>query len=207
MVGLGPTVFCVPTAGRQVDGGTRVLRPASRAGAERGRHRRRQRPGAAQATWRPRMGPAPTGTAIALRASVLACVRDAAMCRGGGLGRAGAGQIRGRLPRWRATNLLDEVLLRWARCSPASSGRRTHARAACPRARACTSRHRSADPGAAQANEAARQVAFDPRCAQPVVRFSTIENSSYMPIAIAPTTTSPAKARPICIDEPAEMSR
>jgi hypothetical protein len=197
----------LPMAWRQGDGGTRVLRPASRAGTELDRRRRPQRPGAAPAAGRPRMGPAPAGTAIALRASVLACVRNAAMFRGGGLGRAGAGQIRGRLPSWRATNLLDEVLPRWARCSPASPGRRTHARAARPRARACTNRHRSADPGAAQANEAARQVAFDPRCAHPVVRFSTIENSSYMPIAIAPTTTSPAKARPICIDEPAEMSR
>jgi hypothetical protein len=68
-------------------------------------------------------------------------------------------------------------------------------------------RHGSADPGAAHANEASRQAAFDPRCAHPVVRLSTIENSSYMPIAIAPTTTSPANARPICIDEPAEMSK
>ena len=42
---------------------------------------------------------------------------------------------------------------------------------------------------------------------EPVVRCSTIANSSYMPIAIAPTTTRPAKARPICIDEPAEISR
>ena len=51
------------------------------------------------------------------------------------------------------------------------------------------------------------QVAFEPRCAHPVVRRSTTENSSYIPIAIAPTATSPAKASPICIDEPAEMSR
>ena len=33
-----------------------------------------------------------------------------------------------------------------------------------------------------------------PRCAQPVVRFSITENSSYIAIAMAPTTTRPAKA-------------
>ncbi len=45
------------------------------------------------------------------------------------------------------------------------------------------------------------------RCAQPVVRFSITANSSYMIIAIAPITTRPPNARPICIDEPAEISR
>jgi hypothetical protein len=47
----------------------------------------------------------------------------------------------------------------------------------------------------------------EPRCAQPVVCFSTMLNSSYIAIAIAPTTSKPAKARPICMAEPAEISR
>ncbi len=47
----------------------------------------------------------------------------------------------------------------------------------------------------------------DPRRAQPVVCFSSTLKSSYITIAIAPTTIKPAKARPICIDEPAEISR
>lgn len=47
----------------------------------------------------------------------------------------------------------------------------------------------------------------EPRCAQPVVCFSTKLNSSYMTIAIAPTTTNPAKAKPICMADPAEMSK
>ena len=34
----------------------------------------------------------------------------------------------------------------------------------------------------------------EPRCAQPVVRFSIHENSSYIAIAMAPIVTSPAKA-------------
>ena len=59
----------------------------------------------------------------------------------------------------------------------------------------------------AAARGASPQAAFEPRCAQPVVRFSISENSSYIPIAIAPTTTRPENARPICIDEPAEISR
>ena len=54
---------------------------------------------------------------------------------------------------------------------------------------------------------ATAQAAFEPRCAHAVVRFSTTEKSSYMPIAINPTTTRPENARPICIDEPAEISR
>ena len=37
-------------------------------------------------------------------------------------------------------------------------------------------------------------VACEPRCAQPVVRFSTHENNSYIAIAITPIVTSPAKA-------------
>lgn len=45
------------------------------------------------------------------------------------------------------------------------------------------------------------------RCAQAVVRFSISANSSYITIAIAPTTTRPAKATLICIDEPADISR
>ena len=45
------------------------------------------------------------------------------------------------------------------------------------------------------------------RWAQPVVCFSMKLKSSYITIAIAPTTTRPAKARPICMAEPAEMSR
>ena len=48
---------------------------------------------------------------------------------------------------------------------------------------------------------------FPPRCAHPVVRFSTIANSSYIAIAITPMTTNPANASPICIDDPADMSR
>ena len=51
------------------------------------------------------------------------------------------------------------------------------------------------------------QVFWLPRCAQPVVRFSIALNSSYMSMAMAPTTTNPAKARPICIADPAEISR
>ena len=47
----------------------------------------------------------------------------------------------------------------------------------------------------------------EPRCAQPVVCFSTQLNSSYMTMAIAPTTTKPAKAKPICMAEPAEISK
>ncbi|MCW5613448.1 MAG: MFS transporter, partial [Rubrivivax sp.] len=39
-----------------------------------------------------------------------------------------------------------------------------------------------------------RQAACEPRCAQPVVRFSIHENNSYIAIAIAPMVTSPAKA-------------
>jgi len=47
----------------------------------------------------------------------------------------------------------------------------------------------------------------EPRCAHPVVCFSTTLKSSYISIAMAPTTISPAKARPICMAEPAEISR
>ena len=46
-----------------------------------------------------------------------------------------------------------------------------------------------------------------PRCAQPVVRFSMMAKSSYMAMAIAPITTSPAKASGIFIEEPADTSR
>src|SRR6476661_3059809 len=42
------------------------------------------------------------------------------------------------------------------------------------------------------------QAAWDPRWAQPVVCCSMTLNSSYITIAIAPTTTRPANARPIC---------
>ena len=52
-----------------------------------------------------------------------------------------------------------------------------------------------------------RHQSCDPRCAHAVVFFSMVLKSSYISIAIAPTTTSPLKARPICIDEPAEISR
>lgn len=47
----------------------------------------------------------------------------------------------------------------------------------------------------------------DPRWAQPVVRFSIQLNSSYITMAMAPTTIRPANASPICMDEPALMSR
>ena len=47
----------------------------------------------------------------------------------------------------------------------------------------------------------------DPRCAHAVVCISILLNNSYISIAMAPTTTRPAKARPICIAEPAEISR
>ena len=47
----------------------------------------------------------------------------------------------------------------------------------------------------------------DPRCAQAVVRFSIQLNNSYITMAMAPTTIRPANARPICMDEPALMSR
>jgi hypothetical protein len=52
-----------------------------------------------------------------------------------------------------------------------------------------------------------RQVFWLPRCAQPVVCFSTQLNSSYITMAITPTTSRPLKARPICMEEPALMSR
>lgn len=55
--------------------------------------------------------------------------------------------------------------------------------------------------------ETCRYELCEPRCAQPVVRFSIVLNNSYISIAIAPTTTSPEKARPICMAEPAEISR
>jgi hypothetical protein len=45
------------------------------------------------------------------------------------------------------------------------------------------------------------------RWAQPVVCFSTKLNNSYMIMAMAPTTTKPANAKPICMAEPAEMSK
>lgn len=47
----------------------------------------------------------------------------------------------------------------------------------------------------------------EPRCAQPVVCFSTQLKISYITMAMAPTTTKPAKARPICMAEPAEISK
>ena len=56
-------------------------------------------------------------------------------------------------------------------------------------------------------NEGGNQWLCEPRCAQPVVRFSTQLNSSYMAMAMAPTTSKPADARPICMEEPAEISR
>ena len=40
-----------------------------------------------------------------------------------------------------------------------------------------------------------------------MVCFSIMLKSSYMIMAIAPTTTKPANAKPICIAEPAEMSK
>ena len=51
------------------------------------------------------------------------------------------------------------------------------------------------------------QAAWLPRCAQPVVCFSIQLNSSYMTMAMMPTTSRPLKARPICMELPAEMSR
>jgi hypothetical protein len=51
------------------------------------------------------------------------------------------------------------------------------------------------------------QCPCDPRCAQPVRRFSSTEKNSYITMAMAPTTTRPAKARPICMLLPAETSR
>jgi len=39
------------------------------------------------------------------------------------------------------------------------------------------------------------QAACEPRCAQPVVRISIHEKSSYMAMAMAPITTRPANAR------------
>ncbi len=47
----------------------------------------------------------------------------------------------------------------------------------------------------------------EPRCAHPVVCFSMKLKSSYMAMAMAPTTSKPLKARPICMAEPAEISR
>lgn len=47
----------------------------------------------------------------------------------------------------------------------------------------------------------------EPRCAQAVVCFSITANSSYMAMAITPTVSSPANARPICMAEPAEISK
>ncbi len=47
----------------------------------------------------------------------------------------------------------------------------------------------------------------DPRCAQAVVWRSITLNNSYITIAITPTTTRPANANPICMAEPAEISR
>ena len=51
------------------------------------------------------------------------------------------------------------------------------------------------------------QIACDPRCAQPVVRFSIHEKSSYMAMAIAPMVTSPAKASDMRCCEPAVCIR
>eukprot|EP01022_Parablepharisma_sp_SALTPOND_P021557 TRINITY_DN427_c2_g1_i1.p1 TRINITY_DN427_c2_g1~~TRINITY_DN427_c2_g1_i1.p1 ORF type:complete len:1458 (+),score=547.10 TRINITY_DN427_c2_g1_i1:21634-26007(+) len=46
-----------------------------------------------------------------------------------------------------------------------------------------------------------------PRCAQAVVRRSTMANNSYMAMAMAPITTRPAKASGIFMDDPADTSR
>lgn len=46
-----------------------------------------------------------------------------------------------------------------------------------------------------------------PRCAQPVIRFSSTANSSYMTIAITAITTSPANASGIFMADPADTSR
>ena len=50
-------------------------------------------------------------------------------------------------------------------------------------------------------------VFCEPRCAQPVVCFSMKLKSSYITMAMIPTTSKPLNARPICIDEPAEINR
>ena len=46
-----------------------------------------------------------------------------------------------------------------------------------------------------------------PRCAQPVVCFSIQLNNSYMAMAITPTTSKPLKAKPICMELPAEINK
>jgi len=60
---------------------------------------------------------------------------------------------------------------------------------------------------ASRARSLATHSPCEPRCAQPVVRFSMALKSSYMAMAIAPTTTKPENAKPICMAEPAEISR
>ena len=47
------------------------------------------------------------------------------------------------------------------------------------------------------------QVFCEPRCAQPVVCFSTKLNNSYIAMAIAPITTRPAKASAMRCCDPA----
>ena len=46
-----------------------------------------------------------------------------------------------------------------------------------------------------------------PLWAQPVVCFSIQLNSSYITMAMMPTTSRPENAKPICIELPAEISR
>jgi hypothetical protein len=50
-------------------------------------------------------------------------------------------------------------------------------------------------------------AACDPRCAQPVVFFSSTEKNSYIAMAMTPITTSPANASGMRMAEPAETSR
>jgi hemolysin III len=51
------------------------------------------------------------------------------------------------------------------------------------------------------------QVAFDPRCAQAVVRCSMALNNSYMAMAMAPITARPAKASGMRCEDPADCIR
>ena len=74
--------------------------------------------------------------------------------------------------------------------------------------RGCSTNEKGLPRGQALAPKIrATQWLLAPRWAQAVVRFSTRLNSSYITMAMAPTTNRPANAKPICMDEPAEISR
>ena len=62
---------------------------------------------------------------------------------------------------------------------------------------------RTADPGRA----AGQPAAACPRCAQPVIRRSSTAKNTYITIAIAPITNSPANTSGMRIDEPAAIIR